>query len=179
MSQTVTYTIDPAHSTADFKVRHMMVANVRGEFSGLNGTVVLDRDNPANSHVEVTIDTNTLYTRDAQRDAHLKSADFLDVEKFPAITFVSRSVQLVESGEWKVKGDLTIHGVTKEVTLDVEGPTPEVKDPWGNTKAGVTAAARIHRKDFGLVWNVALEAGGVLVGEEVHIHIDAELARQN
>jgi polyisoprenoid-binding protein YceI len=173
-----TYSIDPAHAVATFKVRHMMVANVRGEFSGLSGTVVFDPSNPANSRVEATIDAATLRTRDDQRDAHLKSADFLDVEKFPTLKFVSRKVAPADDGEWKVTGDLTIHGVTKEVTLQVEGPGTDTKDPWGNVKNGIAATTRINRKDFGLVWNVALETGGILVGEDVHIQIEAELARQ-
>jgi polyisoprenoid-binding protein YceI len=173
-----TYTIDPAHSTADFKVRHLMVSNVRGEFSGVSGTVVFDDQNPQASKVEAKIDVNTIQTRDAQRDAHLKSADFFDAEKYPVITFVSKKVVKNGGGEHKVTGDLTIHGVTKEVTLDVDGPTPEVKDPWGNQKIGASAQTRIHRKDFGLVWNMALETGGVMVGDEVQIHLDLELTRQ-
>ena len=122
MSQTNTYTIDPAHSTAGFKVRHLMVSNVRGEFSGITGTVVIDPEQPNNSTIEATIDASTIHTRDEQRDAHLKSADFLDVANFPTITFVSKKVEKMGEGEWKVIGDLTIHGVTKSVTLDVEGP---------------------------------------------------------
>jgi polyisoprenoid-binding protein YceI len=177
-NKAVTYKIDPAHSAAGFKVRHLMVANVRGEFPGLTGTIVFDPANPTNSSVEVAIDVKSLTTRDDQRDAHLKSPDFLDVEKFPTMRFVSTKVAPDGEGEWKVTGDLTIHGVTKAVTLDVEGPTPEVKDPWGNTKTGIVATTKINRKDFGLTWNVALETGGVLVGEEVQIHIEAELARQ-
>jgi polyisoprenoid-binding protein YceI len=179
MTQPLTYTIDPAHSTAGFKVRHLMVSNVRGEFPGLKGSVTYDAENPANSQVEATIDVKSLTTRDEQRDGHLKSPDFFDVEKFPTITFVSRKVTKEAPGEWRVRGDLTIHGVTREVTLEVEGPTPEVRDPWGNTKTGITASTKVNRKDFGLTWNVALETGGVLVGEEVHISIEAELARQN
>jgi polyisoprenoid-binding protein YceI len=177
MSQ-VTYTIDPAHSTAGFKVRHLMVANVRGEFSGVTGTVVHDAENPANSSIQATIDARTVHTRDEQRDAHLKSADFLDVEKYPTITFVSTKVQKVGQGEGKVTGNLTLHGVTKEVVLDVEGPAPEVKDPWGNTKSGASASTKIKRSDFGLVWNAALETGGVLVGEEVQITLEVELLRK-
>ena len=173
-----TYTIDPAHSVADFKVRHLMVSNVRGEFSGVRGTVQYDPQNPANSKLEATIDAASIQTRDAQRDAHLKSADFLDVEKFPAITFVSKKVTRKGDEEYKVVGDLTIHGVTKEVTLDVDGPTPEVKDPWGTVRTGASAKTKINRKDFGLVWNVALETGGVLVGDDIHIQIDLELMKQ-
>ena len=176
MSQAVAYTIDPTHSTAGFKVRHLMVANVKGEFSGVTGTVVYDAANPANSRVEARIDATTIHTRDEQRDGHLKSADFLDVEKYPAITFVSKKIA-GSDGEWKVTGDLTIHGVTKEVTLDVEGPAPEAKDPWGNVKTGASATTKINRKDFGLVWNVALETGGVLVGEEISLTLEVELLR--
>jgi len=178
VSQTVTYVIDPSHSTAGFKVRHLMVSNVRGEFSGVTGTVVFDAEDPAKSKVEAAIDATTLQTREPQRDQHLKSADFFDVEKFPKITFISKKVVPVAEGEWRLVGDLTIHGVTREVVLDVEGPTPEVKDPWGNIKIGATATTKVNRKDFGLVWNVALEAGGVLVGDEVAIQLEVEMARQ-
>jgi polyisoprenoid-binding protein YceI len=169
MSQAVTYTIDPVHSTAGFKVRHLMVSNVRGEFSKVTGTVVFDAG-------EASIDATTIHTRDEQRDAHLKSADFLDVEKFPAITFVSKKVAGGD-GEWKLTGDLTIHGVTKEVVLDVEGPAPEAKDPWGNTKSGASATTKISRKDFGMVFNMALETGGVMVGDEIAITLELELLR--
>src|SRR5262249_31250804 len=127
-----TYTIDPAHSAADFKVRHLMISNVRGEFSGVTGTLTLDPDNLANSKVEATIPTATIQTREAQRDAHLKSADFFDVEKYPEISFVSTKVAKNGDDEYKVTGNLTIHGVTQPVVLSVDGPTPEVKDPWGN-----------------------------------------------
>ncbi|HXA49925.1 MAG TPA: YceI family protein [Candidatus Acidoferrum sp.] len=172
------YTIDPVHSVADFKVRHMMITNVRGEFSGVSGTVVVDHENPANSKVEAKIDVNTIQTRDPQRDTHLKSADFLDAEKFPTITFVSRTVAKNGADDYAVTGDLTIHGVTKEVVLDVEEVTPEAKDPWGNVKAGAAAKTKINRKDFGLVWNATLETGGVLVGEDVQIHLDLQLLKQ-
>jgi polyisoprenoid-binding protein YceI len=155
-----------------------MVSNVRGEFSGVAGTVVFDAEDSANSKVEAVIDATTIQTRDNQRDQHLKSADFFDVEKFPKIAFTSKKVVPVGDSEWRVVGDLTIHGVTREVALDVEGPTPEVKDPWGNIKIGATATTKLNRKDFGLVWNVALEAGGVLVGDEVAIQLEVELTRQ-
>jgi|SRR5271157_1304071 len=177
MSQ-VTYQIDSAHSAAHFSVRHMMISNVRGDFTKVSGTLLLDPDKPANSSVEALIDAASINTREAQRDAHLKSADFFDVEKYPEMAFRSKSVAATGDGELQVKGDLTIHGVTREVTLSVEGPTPEAKDPWGNLRIGATATTRINRKDFGLVWNVALEAGGVLVGEEIKISIDLEAVRQ-
>ena len=173
-----TYTIDPAHSAADFKVRHLMVTNVRGEFSGVSGSLAFDPENPANSKVEAKIPTATIQTRDPQRDAHLKSADFFDVEKFPEITFVSTKVAKNGDGEYRVTGDLTIHGVTKPVTLSVEGPSPEVKDPWGNVKIGASASTKVNRKDFGLTWNAALETGGFVVGDNVSIHLDLQFARQ-
>ena len=176
MSQAITYTIDPTHSTAGFKVRHLMVSNVRGEFSKVTGKVVFDPAAPENAKVEAHIDATTIHTRDEQRDTHLKSADFLDVEKFPEITFVSKKIA-GSDGEWKVIGDLTIHGVTKEVTLEAEGPSPEVKDPWGNVKSGASATTKISRKDFGIVFNMALETGGVMVGDEVTITLELELLR--
>jgi polyisoprenoid-binding protein YceI len=175
MSQ-ITYTIDPVHSTAGFKVRHLMVSWVRGEFSNLKGTVVFDSENPANSSVNATIDVTTVTTREEQRDTHLKSADFFDVERFPTIAFVSSRVE-GSGGEYKVLGDLTIHGVTKPVILDVEGPAPEAKDPWGNMKSGASGATKISRKDFGMEFNMALDTGGVLVGDEVTIHLELELLR--
>ena len=174
----IVYDIDPVHSSAHFSVRHMMISNVKGEFTKASGTVTYDPDNPASSKIEAAIDVASLHTRDEQRDGHLKSADFLDAVSFPEIKFVSKSIEPHGAGEYLVKGDMTIHGVTKEVTLHVEGPTPEVKDPWGNTKAGATATAKINRKDFGVVWNAPLETGGFLVGEEVTINIEVELTRR-
>ena len=174
----VTYQIDPAHSAAHFRVRHMMISNVNGEFTKVSGTVQLDAENPANSTVEALIEAASINTREPQRDAHLKSADFFEVEKYPEIAFRSKSVAADGDGELSVKGDLTIHGVTREVTLKVEGPTPEAVDPWGNRRIGASATTKINRKDFGLGFNVALEAGGVLVGEEIKISIDIEAIRQ-
>ncbi|HSR06715.1 MAG TPA: YceI family protein [Bryobacteraceae bacterium] len=173
-----TYQIDTAHSSAQFKVRHMMIANVKGEFDKVSGTVNFDPANPAASSVEASIDVSTISTRDEQRDGHLKSPDFLDVEKYPAITFKSKKVTATGGDSFDVVGDLTIHGTTKEVTLKVEELTGEAKDPWGNMRRGATAKARIHRKDFGMSFNVALEAGGFLVGEEVDLTIDVEMIRQ-
>jgi polyisoprenoid-binding protein YceI len=177
MPQTI-YQIDSAHSSAQFTVRHMMISNVRGDFTKVSGTIAYDPADAANSTVEASIDAASIDTRDAQRDGHLKSADFFDVEKYPTLTFRSKAIA-ADHGEWKVTGDLTIHGVTREAVLRVEGPTPEAKDPWGNARIGATATAKINRKDFGLTWNAALEAGGVLVGEEVKILIDLEAIRQN
>ena len=174
----ITYKVDPAHSSVDFRVRHLMIANIRGDFSGVTGTVLLDPANPANSKVEAEVDVATVNTRDANRDKHLKAAEFFDAEKFPKIKFASKKIAPAGKDRWKLTGDLSIHGVTHEVTLDVEGPTPEAKDPFGNVKIAAVATATINRKDFGLSWNVPLEAGGVLVGEDVHLHVEIELTRQ-
>ncbi|TAM80387.1 MAG: polyisoprenoid-binding protein [Acidobacteria bacterium] len=173
----VTWNIDPAHSNAQFSVRHLMISNVKGEFTRVSGVVRLDKDNPEGVSVEASIDVNTINTREPDRDNHLKSPDFFDVAKHPTITFKSKRVAKSPGG-LKLKGDLTIHGVTREVTLDVEGPTPPTKDPWGNTRIGASATTKINRKDFGLTWNQALETGGVMVGEEVKITIDVELVAQ-
>ena len=174
---TSTWNVDPVHSTAQFKVRHLMISNVKGEFRNVSGKLELDPANITNSRVEASIDAATINTREADRDTHLKSADFLDVEKFPTLSFKSDRISKKGEGELSVEGDLTIHGVTRKVTFDVEGPSPEAKDPWGNTRIGLSATTRIHRKEFGLNWNAALEAGGVLVGEEVTITLDVEFIR--
>jgi polyisoprenoid-binding protein YceI len=184
MSETATaakpaiYEIDPAHSRAHFKVRHLMISNVRGEFSKVSGTVVADPQNLNNSKIEAIIDASTVSTSEPQRDEHLKSADFLDVAKFPTLKFVSKSFAKAGADKLKVTGDLTIRDVTREVVLDVEVPEAEVKDPWGNTKAGASATTKINRKDFGLTWNQALETGGLLVGEDIAITVDVELTRK-
>jgi polyisoprenoid-binding protein YceI len=170
--------IDPAHSAAHFSVRHLMISNVRGEFTKLSGSAFIDPASPANGSVEVTIDTASVSTREPQRDEHLRSADFFDVAKYPTITFRSTRVEPHGVDNFNVTGDLTIHGVTRQVTLDVEGPTPAVKDPWGNVRAGVTATAKINRKDFGVAFNALTETGGVVVGDEVKITIEAELIQQ-
>lgn len=169
------YTLDPDHTNAQFSARHMMVTTVRGEFRNVSGTIHLDEKDVTKSKVEATIDATTVNTRVADRDTHLKSQDFLYVEKNPTITFKSKSVKSAGAGKLQVKGDLTIRGTTKEVVLDVEGPSPEYKDPWGTTKRGATATTKINRKDFGLTWNKSLEAGGVLVGDEVSIVIDIQM----
>jgi len=173
-----TYQIDTAHSSAQFKVRHMMIANVKGEFDKVSGTVVFDPANPSASSVEASIDVATISTRDEQRDAHLKSPDFLDVEKFPTITFKSKEVAASGDDSFEVVGDLTIHGVTKEVNLNVEELTGEAKDPWGNLRRGAAAKTRINRKDFGMTFNMVLDTGGFMVGEEVDLTIDVEMIRQ-
>ncbi len=170
------YTIDGAHSKAQFSIRHMMVSNVRGEFSKMQGTIDYDEKNPEAIRIEATIDVASINTGEPKRDEHLKSADFFDVAKYPVITFRSKSARKTANG-LAVTGDLTMHGVTREVVLQVEGPSPEVRDPWGNLRRGATATTKINRKDFGLTWNAALETGGVVVGEEVSITIDVEAMR--
>lgn len=173
-----TWEIDGGHSAAQFSVRHLMVSNVRGEFGKVTGTVNLDDKDVTKSTVEATIDASTINTREEKRDQHLKSADFFDVAKFPSITFKSKRVAKAGGDNLKVTGDLTIHGVTKEIVLNVEGLAKPTKDPWGNTKSGATATTKISRKDFGLTWNKALETGGVVVGEDVNITIDIELLKK-
>ena len=167
------WSIDPVHTAAEFKVRHMMISNVKGQFSAVTGALIIAED-VADSRVEVSIDTNSINTRDDQRDAHLKSADFLDVEKFPTLSFASTRITRKGEDELAVEGDLTIHGVTRKVVFEVEGPSQPAKDPWGNVRIGWSARTKINRKDFGLTWNATLEAGGLLVGDEVTITLDAQ-----
>jgi polyisoprenoid-binding protein YceI len=176
-TSTTTWNIDPAHTVAEFKVKHMMIANVKGHFAKVSGVLIRDESDPANDRVEATIEAASLHTRDEQRDAHLKSADFFDVEKFPNLHFKSSAVSVVRDGELSVEGDLTIHGVTRKVRFAVEGPTPPAKDPWGNTRIGLSATTKINRKDFGLTWNTALETGGVLVGDDISITLDAQFVK--
>jgi polyisoprenoid-binding protein YceI len=178
LAQTARWEIDLAHSNASFTVRHMMVSNVRGEFTKLAGGVDVVGDDPTTAKVVVTIDAASINTREPKRDAHLRSAEFFDVDRFPTITFTSKKIERAGEGRLKLVGDLTIHGVTKQVTLDVEELTPEVRDPGGNLRVGAHATARINRKDFGLLWNRTLESGGVLVGDEVAITIDVELVKK-
>jgi polyisoprenoid-binding protein YceI len=174
----IQWQIDPAHSAAHFSVRHLMISNVRGEFSKLSGNVSTDPADLTKSTVEVSLETASINTREAQRDEHLRSADFFDVANHPAITFRSNRIAAAGPEHFKLTGDLTIRGVTREVTFNVEGPTPAVKDPWGNVRAGITATTKINRKDFGLVWNALVEGGGVMVGDEVSITIEAELIQK-
>jgi polyisoprenoid-binding protein YceI len=174
---TTTWNLDPAHSVAEFKVKHMMISNVKGQFAKVTGKLTLDESDLANSRVEALIEAASLETRDAQRDAHLKSPDFFDAEKFPTLSFKSSRISIVRDGELAVEGDLTIRGVTRKATFSVEGPTPPAKDPWGNTRVAVSATTKINRKDFGLTWNAALETGGILVGDEVTITLDAQFIK--
>jgi polyisoprenoid-binding protein YceI len=174
---TTTWKIDPAHSSADFKVKHMMISHVKGSFSGLSGTLNENPADPTQSSVEATVDISTISTGDAQRDAHLKSADFFDQEKYPTMAFKSAEVIKKGEGEYAVTGDLTLHGVTRPVTFAVEGPSAPGKDPWGNTRIGLSATTKINRKDFGLSWNAALETGGILVGEDVQITLEVQFIK--
>jgi polyisoprenoid-binding protein YceI len=170
--------IDPQHSSAQFSVRHMAISTVRGAFSKVNGTIVLDDKDVAKSTVDVTIDVSTVDTREPARDNDLRSDKFFDVAHFPTMTFKSKRVEQAGPGKLRVTGDLTIRGTTKEVVLDVEGPTPPVKDPWGNVRAAVTATSKVNRQDFGVKWNATLDNGGVVVGDDVNITIDAEMIKQ-
>jgi len=174
---TSTWNIDPIHSSAQFKIKHMMISNVKGEFTGLTGALTLDSADITNSRIEASIDAATISTRDAQRDAHLKSADFFDVEKFPTLTFKSTGLTKTIDGELAVAGVLSIHGVARSVVFEAEHPSAPVKDPYGNTRIGLSATTRISRKDFGLTWSGALETGGVLLGDEVTITLDIQFIK--
>ena len=172
-----TWNIDPAHSIAEFKVRHMMIAFVRGEFSGLSGVLKLDETDYTRSTVEVSIPTASVRTVDERLDDHLKNADFFDVDRFPTLTFISTKVRSTGGRNYAVTGDLTIHGVTRSVALTVNDVSEPSNDPWGNQRIGLSASASINRKDFGIIWNTALDSGGVLVGDEVSIALDVQLIK--
>ena len=171
--------IDPAHSQAEFAIRHLMISTVKGRFGVVNGTVVTDESDLTKSKIEASIDVTSIHTHEAQRDAHLKSADFFDSEKYPTIDFRGTRITDVASdkSEFRLIGDLTIHGVTREVSLQVTSEG-RGKDPWGGERAGFSAHTKIKRSDFGLTWNQALETGGFVVGDEVKITIDVELVKQ-
>ncbi len=171
------WTVDASHSAIEFKVKHMMIANVRGSFHKFDADVVADAADLTTANISFSIDVNSIDTRDEQRDGHLKSADFFDVEKFPQITFKSTQVTRKGEGEYALTGDVTIHGVTKPITFSVEFEGSG-KDPWGNERAGFSATASLSRKDFGLTWNAALETGGVLVGDEVKLALQIEAIKQ-
>ncbi len=170
------WSFDPVHSSINFWVRHLMVSKVHGHFSKWTGTMEFDEKNPAASKIEIQIDAASIDTREAQRDAHLRSADFFETEKFPQLTFKSTAVKSVGDG-FQATGDLTIKGVTKPVVLEVEY-SGRVKDPWGGERAGFSAHTSLHRKDFGLTWNQALEAGGIAVGDKIEINIEVEAIRK-
>ena len=177
-AQSTTWAIDPAHSTAAFTVRHMMINNVRGEFSNVTGTLQLDSADISKSSAEATIDAASVNTRVEARDSDLRSDHFFDVAKYPSLTFKSTKVEQAGPGKLKITGDLTMHGVTRSVVLYVDGPSPEIKDPWGNTRIGLSASTRINRKDWSLTYNKALEAGGVLVGDDIAITLDLEFVKK-
>lgn len=173
-----TYQIDPDHSSFQFKVRHMTVSNVTGEFKKVKGIASTDENDLTGLKVEVALDAASVNTDHAKRDDHLKGGDFLDVARYPTITFVSKKVVKVGENRLKVVGDLTLHGVTREVTVDVDGPTPEVKDPGGNIRRGATGTLKINRKDFGVAWHKTLDNGGLVVGDDVNITVEVELVRK-
>jgi len=173
-----TWQMDPDHSSFQFKIRHLTVSNVRGDFSKATGVVTMDDKDITNMRVEVTIVAASVNTGHAKRDEHLRGPDFFDVTKYPTITFVSKKVMKADTNRLKVIGDLTIHGTTREITVDVEGPTPEVKDPWGGIRRGATATTRINRRDFGMTWNKVLDPGGLLVGEDLDIYVEVELVKK-
>lgn len=173
---TTKWAIDPAHSEVQFKVKHLMISTVTGSFKQFGAEAELEGDDLGNAHVSFWADTASIFTNDEKRDAHLRSPDFFDSEQFPKLTFTSTRIE-GSGSNWKVTGDLTIKGVTKPVTLDVEW-SGQAKDPWGNTKAGLNLSGKIDRKEWGLTWNAALETGGVLVSEEVRILCEVQLAHQ-
>jgi polyisoprenoid-binding protein YceI len=175
---TSTWQLDPAHSSAQFSVRHLAISTVRGAFSKVTGTVVLDESDITKSTVNVSIDVATVDTREPDRDKDLRSDHFFDVAKYPAITFKSKKVEQVSPGKLKVTGDLTMHGVTREVVLDVDGPTPPIKDPWGFQRAAAGAATKINRQDFGMKFNIPMDNGGLAVGNDISITIDVEMVKQ-
>lgn len=173
-----TWQIDPQHSSAQFAVRHLGLSTVRGAFSKLSGTLLLDDQDVTKSTIEVSIDVNTVDTREPDRDKDLRSERFFDVAHFPAMTFKSKKVEQVAPGKLRVTGDLTIHGTTKEVVLDVDGLTAPAKDPWGNQRIAASATAKINRQDYGVKWNAKLDNGGVVVGDDVNITIDVEMIQK-
>ena len=169
------YVLDSSHSTAQFSVKHMMVSTVRGQFDKVSGTVSFDDKDPTKAKIDVAIEAKSINTREPKRDDHLRSPDFFDVAKYPTLTFTSTKVEKAEGGKFKVTGNLTMRGITKPVVLTSDAPTAAVKNPWGGEVRGIYATGKLNRKDWGLTWNKALEAGGVLVGDEVTLTIDAEL----
>jgi polyisoprenoid-binding protein YceI len=178
LSKAKLYTVDPEHTQLGFRVRHMMVSWTRGHFRKFEGTVRYDEAHPEQTQVDVKVDVASVDTTVAKRDEHLRSADFFDAEKFPTLTFRSTHAKQGEAGKLLVTGNLTLRGVTRPVVLEVGDIGESTKDPWGSVHRGATAQAKLSRKDFGLTWNAALEAGGVLVGEEVLINLEIELLEQ-
>jgi polyisoprenoid-binding protein YceI len=177
LASAATYDIDPAHSSFNFKVRHLTVSNVTGTFGKVKGRVEIDDREITALKVEVTLDASSIDTGNAMRDEHLRGPDFFDVAKYPTLIFVSRKISRIDANKIQVTGDLTIRGVTKEVTVDVEGPTPDIKDPGGKMRRGATGTTKINRKDFGITWNRTLDSGGLVVGDEVNILVEVELVK--
>jgi polyisoprenoid-binding protein YceI len=177
-ANTATWHIDPAHTAASFAVKHFMISTVRGEFKGVTGTVVWDDADISKSSVNVTIDATTVTTGEPMRDNDLKSDHFFEIAKYPTITFKSTKVEQAGAGKLKVTGDLTIHGITKSVVLDVDGPSASVKDPYGNTRTAISATTHVNRQDYGVKWNANMDGGGVVVSDDVNITIDLEMTRQ-
>jgi len=177
VNNTTTWAIDPAHAELGFAVRHLMLSTVRGRFGAVSGTITVDEKQPTSAKIDVTVDVTSVDTRQEMRDNHLRSADFFDVANHPTMHFVSKRIEGDVTKTFKVVGDLTIRGTTREVTLDAkfEG---RAKDPWGNDRAGFSATGKLNRHDFGLNWNQALETGGVVVGDEVKLTLDVEVVRQ-
>jgi len=177
-ANTTTFEFDPAHTSAQFAVKHLVVSTVRGSMGQVTGTLQFDEADPAKSTVEATIDVRGIDTNDAKRDEHLRAPDFFDVAKYPTITFKSKSAERVADGKYKVTGDLTLKGVTKEVILEVEGATKPITDPFGNVKLGGVARTKINRQDFGVSWSKTMDGGGLVVGDAVDILIDIEVKQR-
>lgn len=177
-AQDVEWRIDTFHSAAHFSVRHLMISTVRGDFSGIKGTAHYDPKRPTAAKVEATIDCSTVNTGVAKRDDQMKGPDFFEVKRYPTMRFVSKRVQQAGAGKLKITGDLTINATTRSVTLDVDGPSGEVRDAQGRTKIGLSATTKINRKDFGIIWNETLDTGGVALADEVTITMDIELIKQ-
>ena len=178
VAATTTWKVDPAHTAAQFGVKHLMIATVRGSFKGVNGTINWDDSDVTKSTVDVTIDATTVDTGEPARDKDLKSDKFFDTADNPTLTFKSTKVEEAGAGKLKVTGDLTIRGVTKQVVLDVDGPSASIKDPYGKTRSALSASTKINRQDFGVKWNANLDGGGVVVGDDVNITIDLEMVKQ-
>jgi len=178
LAQTTAWKVDPNHTAAQFSVKHLGVSTVRGAFMKTTGEVQLDEKDITKSQIDVTVDTTSVDTRNETRDKDVKSPNFLDVAVYPTMTFKSRRITSAGDGKFKMTGDLTLHGVTKEVTFDVDGPSPAIKDPWGNLRRGASATATINRQDFGINYNKMLDTGGLVVSNEVQITIDIEFIRK-
>lgn len=176
-AQAISWRIDPLHSSAQFSVKHLMISTVRGQFGGVKGKILYDPKNPAATTVEATIDCSTVYTGEPKRDADLKTAEFFDVKKYPVMKFKSKQVEAAGAGKLKLSGDLTINAITREVVLDLEGPTPPIRDAQGREKIGVSGVTKISRKEFGITYNPILETGGVTVSDEVSIVLEIELIK--